>query len=48
MKPDSFVALVSQDLIVVLSDVIEYHCPFYMVIRRLATSGNTAAKLADN
>ena len=26
---DNFVALVSQYLIVVLSDAIEYNCPFY-------------------
>ena len=27
---DSFVDLVFQDFIVVLIDVIDYHCPFYM------------------
>ena len=32
MELDSFVSLVLQYLIVVLSDVIEYHCPFYTVI----------------
>ena len=28
MEIDSFVVLIFQDLIVVLSDVIEYHCTF--------------------
>ena len=43
-----FVAHVFQDLIVVLSDVIEYNCLFYTGFRRLATFQNTATKLADN
>ena len=29
MKLDSFIALVFQDIIVVLSDVIEYRCKLY-------------------
>ena len=28
-KLDGFVALILQDIVAVLSDVIEYHCPFY-------------------
>ena len=32
MEPESFIDLVSRDLIVILSDVIEYHYPLYTVI----------------
>ena len=32
MELDSFVSIILQDLIFILSDVIEYQCLFYMVI----------------
>ena len=40
--------LVLHDLVSVPNDVIEYHCMFYLVIIRLATSGDTVKKFADN
>ena len=33
MELDNFVVIVYHDLIVVLSDVIKYHCPLYMGIK---------------